>query len=125
MKTIKTIFAALLLMAGTAAQAEQELIVKTSTSTDNFQTVSRIVLDLTRENPIVRSKEKSIVYTSDSPIILQFIDKEDAIKLTPAPQRENGAIYDLSGRQIVNGKLSKGKLPKGIYIQNGKKIAVK
>ena len=31
-------------------------------------------------------------------------------------------IYDLSGRKIVNGKWLNGKLPKGIYIQNGKKL---
>ena len=32
------------------------------------------------------------------------------------------SIYDLSGRKIVNGKWLNGKLPKGIYIQNGKKL---
>ena len=37
----------------------------------------------------------------------------------------NDAIYDLSGRKIVNCKLSNGKLPKGIYIKNGKKFVVK
>ena len=34
----------------------------------------------------------------------------------------NGFIYNLAGQQIVNGKWSNGKLPRGIYIQNGKKI---
>ena len=33
--------------------------------------------------------------------------------------QENGAIYDLSGRQMVNGKL-----PKGIYIRNGKRFMI-
>ena len=36
-----------------------------------------------------------------------------------------GAVYDLSGRQMVNGKLSNGKLAKGVYIINGKKLFVK
>jgi hypothetical protein len=39
-----------------------------------------------------------------------------------------GAVYDLSGRRImVNGQWSmvNGKLPKGLYIVNGKKIYVK
>ncbi|MBO7067944.1 MAG: hypothetical protein J6W52_04620 [Bacteroidaceae bacterium] len=34
----------------------------------------------------------------------------------------DNAIYDLQGRKIANGKPSNGKLPKGIYIINGKKI---
>ena len=41
---------------------------------------------------------------------------------------EAGAVYDLSGRKImVNGQWSmvNGKLPKGIYIVNGKKVLVK
>ena len=36
--------------------------------------------------------------------------------LTPGPSPRRGEIYDLSGRKIVNGKL-----PQGIYIQNGRK----
>ena len=42
--------------------------------------------------------------------------------LTPALSEGEGDWYDLSGRQIVNGKLSNGKLPRGIYIKGGKKI---
>ena len=34
-------------------------------------------------------------------------------------------IYDLSGRQIVNRKLSNHTLPRGIYIVNRRKIAIK
>ena len=33
--------------------------------------------------------------------------------------------YDLQGRIIANGKLSNGKLPKGLYIHNGKKVVIK
>ena len=33
-----------------------------------------------------------------------------------------GAVYDLSGRQIVNRKSSNSKLHRGVYIQNGKKV---
>lgn len=33
--------------------------------------------------------------------------------------------YDLSGRQIVNGKWSNGQLHKGIYIINGQKVLIK
>jgi hypothetical protein len=34
------------------------------------------------------------------------------------------SVYDLTGRKIVNGKWLNGKLPKGIYIQNGKKLLI-
>ena len=34
------------------------------------------------------------------------------------------AIYTLDGRKIVNGNLSNCKLPKGIYIVNGKKVVM-
>ena len=42
--------------------------------------------------------------------------------LAPALSQGGEAIYDLSGRKMVNGKWPDGKLPKGIYIINGKKV---
>ncbi len=62
-----------------------------------------------------------------------FKEKETAIsRLTPDPSRNGGEIYDLAGRK-VQGARSKGQedssmfngLKKGVYIVNGKKIAVK
>ena len=38
---------------------------------------------------------------------------------------QSSKIYDLSGRQIVNGKSLNGKLPRGIYIINGRKVMVR
>lgn len=35
------------------------------------------------------------------------------------------AVYDLSGRQIVNRKWLNGKLPNGLYIVNGRKVVIK
>ena len=43
--------------------------------------------------------------------------------LLTSPEEE-GPVYNLAG-QMVNGKLSNGKLPRGIYIVDGKKIAIK
>jgi hypothetical protein len=40
-------------------------------------------------------------------------------------QSGNNAVYDLQGRKIANGNWSDGKISKGIYIINGKKILVK
>ena len=57
---------------------------------------------------------------------LQLIGVEDAdgISLTPAPTDAEEATYNLAGQQIVSRKSSNGGLPRGIYIRNGKKIAV-
>ena len=45
--------------------------------------------------------------------------------LTNSEQKIENSIYDLQGRQIVNGKSVNGKLQKGLYIQNGKKMIIK
>ena len=53
----------------------------------------------------------------------------------PSPKGEGSAVYDLSGRKVMSsglpslqggagGKLPGDRLPKGIYIQNGKKFVV-
>ena len=36
--------------------------------------------------------------------------------VSPLGETEEGAVYDLQGRQIVNSKSSNSKLPKGINI---------
>ena len=44
----------------------------------------------------------------------------------PSPTGEGSRnIYSLDGRKIVNGSLTDGTLPKGIYIVNGKKVVIK
>ena len=46
--------------------------------------------------------------------------------LTPVASREDGAIYDLSGRKIDSSLFTlHSSLKRGLYIQNGKKVAVK
>ena len=58
--------------------------------------------------------------------VLNFGEEDDAdgiSSLTPNPSPRRGEEwYDLAGRKMVNGKLSNGKMPKGIYIRDGKKI---
>ena len=53
-------------------------------------------------------------------------DYEDGIdSLTPDPSPEGeGSWYDLSGRQVINGKSSNSKYPKGVIIRNRKKTLV-
>jgi len=48
-------------------------------------------------------------------------DYATGIPLLTSPEEEE-QVYDLSGRQIVNCKLSNRKLPRGLYIVNGKKV---
>lgn len=52
----------------------------------------------------------------------------------PAPDRieqivnsksSNSECFDLSGRKMIKGNLLTSKLPKGVYIINGKKVIVK
>ena len=58
---------------------------------------------------------------------LLSIEKEDATEIRDiqTAKATQDVIYDLSGRQIVNSKLSNSKLPCGIYIINGKKVLIK
>ena len=41
---------------------------------------------------------------------------------SPKSSPKGKDIYNLSGQQMVNGKLSNSKLPRGIYIKDGRKI---
>ncbi len=52
-------------------------------------------------------------------IVINFKDKETGIKeIKNEKLKMNNEAFDLSGRQMINGKWS------GIYIQNGKKIII-
>ena len=46
-------------------------------------------------------------------------DIADIEQSRQTPERYDGAVYDLSGRKVNS------KLPKGIYIRNGKKVTIK
>ena len=72
-------------------------------------------------------------------LITVYSDEDGISGPTPDSSRDGGEVYDLSGRKIVNGtprlqsrlgakaseKSSNSKLPRGIYIINGKKVVVK
>ena len=47
------------------------------------------------------------------------------IQTVTTTDNANAPVYDLGGRQIVNGKLSNSKLQRGLYIQNGRKVIMK
>ena len=72
-------------------------------------------------------------------LVTVYSDEDGISGPTPDSSRDGGEVYDLSGRKIVNGtprlqsrlgakaseKSSNSKLPRGIYIINGKKVVVK
>ena len=49
---------------------------------------------------------------------------EDVIELM-SDDRGEGTWHDLQGRKVANGKSVNGKLPRGVYIRNGKKTVVR
>ena len=60
---------------------------------------------------------------AEAPANISFVNETtgiDAVTTTSA----NGAVYDLSGRRVA-ASLATAKLAKGIYVVNGKKVAVK
>ena len=64
-----------------------------------------------------------------------FTSGIESLTSDPSPKGEGSAVYDLSGRKVMSSSLPSlqggagvrlpgGRLPKGIYIQNGKKFVV-
>lgn len=53
---------------------------------------------------------------------LPMYDDPTGIQVLPQSDNEGSVVYNLAGQQILNGKSSNGKLPRGINIIKGKKI---
>ncbi len=119
MKSIKAITTALLLTICMAAQADRKVMVKANDGSNNqFHLASRIVIDLTKDRPVVRNNNSKTVYQRDADFVLLMDgDLEDAIKSTKTDSRKE-VIYDLSGRKVT-------RPTKGIYIKDGKKVVLK
>ena len=63
----------------------------------------------------------NIENNDDGSVTFDFAPGTTAIETTRSKGEESdGAIYDLSGRIVANGKSS--QLPRGLYILNGKKV---
>ncbi len=62
----------------------------------------------------------------EAPEFYGFSDEDDATSINEELRIKNeeleGAVYNLAGQQIVNCKSSNRKLPRGIYIKNGRKV---
>lgn len=63
--------------------------------------------------------------SAEAPANISFVNETTGIDaVTTTSTSANGAVYDLSGRRIADS-LAAAKLAKGIYVVNGKKVAVK
>lgn len=59
-------------------------------------------------------------------VLVTVYQDEDGIREIDDEQLTNAnEIYDLQGRKIHSGQMVNGKLPRGIYIINGKKVVIK
>lgn len=62
---------------------------------------------------------------AEAPANISFVNETTGISaVTTTSTSANGAVYDLSGRRVA-ASLAAAKLAKGIYVVNGKKVAVK
>ena len=62
---------------------------------------------------------------AEAPAKISFEGEATGIgAVTTTSTSANGAVYDLSGRRVA-ANLAAAKLAKGIYVVNGKKVAVK
>ena len=88
-------------------------LLSTGNETANLCQNNPITIDEPTQELIVSMPARSL-----NTYIFMIEPEETAIRnLTPTLPKSDGAIYNLSGHKMVNGKL-----PKGIYIENGKKI---
>ena len=58
-------------------------------------------------------------------MVIGLEDASDIANINHSPLNIEHSIYDLQGRKIINGQMVNGKLPKGIYINSGRKVLVK
>ncbi|MBO7069379.1 MAG: hypothetical protein J6W52_12030 [Bacteroidaceae bacterium] len=77
MKSIKTIITALLLTAGMTAQAQQVMTVRTGNSNDKYQLTSRLVLDLTKKKPVVRTNSQVVSYAPGTSMLVYLMPTAD------------------------------------------------
>ena len=67
----------------------------------------------------------SIGFGDDDNTTTGIIEAEANSSLYPLPSTVAEGWYDMQGRKIDNDKLSNGKMPRGVYIHNGRKVVVK
>ena len=59
-----------------------------------------------------------------SPKVKKVADNTVIRTITADCKSTDDAWYDLCGRKISNGEFTNGRLPKGLYIHNGKKVVI-
>ncbi len=116
----------MLLCVGMAAQAQQAITVKTCNGKDKYLLNKRVILDIRPQRPVVRTNELQTTYNQAETLVMYVSTPDesdaDAIKAGKADNKNDGAVYDLSGRKVVNSKSL--PLKSGIYIKDGKKVVL-
>ena len=69
--------------------------------------------------------EVDAVYGSYSEPFVINLDEITGISEVENIQNNEKSVYDLQGRKIANGKSANRRLPKGVYVENGRKKVMK
>ena len=87
-------------------------------------TSSEFVFDMKQYRDKLLIYSQSDVYMVSKADLIEQTTSVSEKSLTPVASREDGAIYDLSGRKINSSffTLHSSFKRKGLYIQNGKKV---
>ncbi len=134
MKTIKAIISVVVLGMCMAAQAQQAITVKSKQGKEAFMLNRRVVLVDSNYNrspyrgmPFVHGDGQTTYFRRTDTIVMYVSSRDEADGIVSPPTSPEGKdqyshpeVYDLGGRKVQSSMLMKG-----IYIQNGKKIAVK
>ena len=87
-------------------------------SRESFTTYRLTVTAVNGGNQLQIGELQLLQINSSDPTGIREIDNPDIVKSS------NSLIYDLSGRQILNGKWSNAK-SHGVFIKDGKKVLIK
>lgn len=82
MNTIKTLITTLTFVVGITAQAQHTVTVKTDKGNETFPLNHRVVLDLSREKPEVRSGQENVFYENDTWMQIFITPADNTYELT-------------------------------------------
>ena len=109
----------------------QFLTVQQSDGVEQSFTATGLTITFSQGNMVLNENGTTTTISLADLSKMFFTNEATGIKNLPNEGEESLAVYDLSGRKVMDvansqlRNLSTSQLPKGIYIVNGKKIVVK
>ena len=109
----------------------QFLTVQQSDGVEQSFTATGLTITFSQGNMVLNENGTTTTISLADLSKMFFTNEATGIKNLPNESEESLAVYDLSGRKVMDvansqlRNLSTSQLPKGIYIVNGKKIVVK